>query len=115
MLVSVITKLINYSSALMGALGQSAARDFVLPFSAPFKKTTPFCCFSEEKGRIANMTGPRWSVEEEGKRMRSSAPLQHKDVPRAVAGEKFPRGSLFWDGRLLRVLLLGLPLPFLGG
>lgn len=50
-------------------------------------------------------------MKEEGTaNVRVSAPLQHEDVPRANAGEKFPVGSLFLDGRLLRVLLLGLPL-----
>lgn len=41
--------------------------------------------------------------------MSVSAPLQCKDVPGANAGEKFPRGSLFLDGRLPRAMLLGLP------
>lgn len=101
MLVSVITRPINYSLALLGAPRRSAPRDSALPFSANLKKTIPFCCFSEEKGRIASVTGPCWSVEEEGKG--------------AIAGEKFPRRNLFRDSQLLRVLLLGLPLPLLGG
>lgn len=96
MLIRVITRSINYSSALLGSLELSLVTDLMLPFSTPLNNKTKqkaFCCCCEEEGRSANMTG----AQEGGS--------QGEDLTPLGCGTK---GSLFWESGLPS---WGSPLP----
>lgn len=94
MLIRVIARSINYSSALLGSLELSRVIDLMLPFSTPLNnknKQKPFCCSCEGKGRSANMTG----AHEGGSQGEDLTPLGY-----GMCLEHGTKGSLFWEGGL---------------
>lgn len=69
-LIRVITRSINYISALLGALELSLVIDLMFPFLTPLNnknKQKAFCCYCEEKSRSADTTGAHRAPKEWGR------------------------------------------------
>lgn len=102
MLIRVITRSVNYSSALLGTLELSLLIDLMLPFSTPLNnenKQKAFCCSCDRKDRSANTTGAQgWGSQAE----------DLNPLGCGMCLEHGTKGSLFWEGELPS---WGSPLP----